>query len=31
MDRLNYFDAADLPSLRRDYPIGDAFTRRSPA
>ena len=28
MDRLNYFDAADLPSLRRDYPIGDAFTRR---
>ena len=28
MDRLNYFDAADLPSLRRDYPIGDAFTTR---
>lgn len=24
----NYFDAADLPAIRRDYPIGEAFMRR---
>ena len=24
----NYFDAADLPGIRRDYPIGDVFMRR---
>jgi phenylacetate-CoA ligase len=28
MDRLNYFDAADLPAIRRNYPIGDAFLKR---
>ena len=28
MDRLNYFDAADLPTIRRDYPLGEAFERR---
>jgi phenylacetate-CoA ligase len=25
---LSYFDAADIPAIRRDYPIGDAFIRR---
>ena len=24
----NYFDAVDLPAIRRDYPIGEAFMRR---
>ena len=28
MDRLNYFDAADLPTIRRDYPLGEAFEHR---
>jgi phenylacetate-CoA ligase len=28
MSRLNYFDAADRPAIRRDYPIGDAFLKR---
>lgn len=28
MKYLNYFDAADLPSIRRGYPIGEAFERR---
>jgi phenylacetate-CoA ligase len=28
MEAMNYFDAADLPSIRRDYPYGDAFLRR---
>ena len=25
---LSYFAAADVPAIRRDYPIGDAFLRR---
>jgi phenylacetate-CoA ligase len=25
---LSYFDAANVPAIRRDYPIGDAFLRR---
>jgi phenylacetate-CoA ligase len=25
---MNYFDAADIPFIRREYPIGAAFTRR---
>ena len=25
---MNYFDAADLPTIRRDYPLGAEFTRR---
>ena len=25
---LNYFDAADIPGIRRDYPIGPAFLER---
>jgi phenylacetate-CoA ligase len=28
MDRLNYFDAADLPTIRREYPLGRAFLDR---
>ncbi|HEX2891976.1 phenylacetate--CoA ligase family protein [Vineibacter terrae] len=28
MERLNYFDAADLPAIRRDYPLGPEFLRR---
>jgi phenylacetate-CoA ligase len=28
MDRLNYFDAADLPTIRRDYPLGQPFLAR---
>ncbi len=28
MDRMNYFDAADLPTIRREYPLGREFTRR---
>lgn len=27
MDRLNYFDAADLPTIRREYPLGEDFMR----
>ena len=25
---MSYFDVADVPAIRRDYPIGDAFLRR---
>ena len=25
---LNYFEAADIPGIRRDYPIGPAFLER---
>ena len=25
---LNYFDAADIPGIRRDYPMGSAFLER---
>lgn len=25
---LNYFDAADIPGIRRDYPVGSAFLER---
>lgn len=28
MSRLNYFDAADLPTIRREYPLGEAFLKR---
>jgi phenylacetate-CoA ligase len=28
MEPMNYFDAADLPAIRREYPYGDAFLRR---
>jgi phenylacetate-CoA ligase len=28
MQRLNYFDAADLPTIRREYPLGQAFVER---
>jgi phenylacetate-CoA ligase len=28
MDPLNYFDAADLPTIRREYPLGRAFLDR---
>lgn len=28
LDRLNYFDAANLPTIRRDFPLGDAFMQR---
>jgi len=28
MGTLNYFDAADIPGIRRDYPIGAAFLDR---
>jgi phenylacetate-CoA ligase len=28
MSDLNYFDAADVASIRRDYPLGAAFMKR---
>jgi phenylacetate-CoA ligase len=28
MEPLNYFDAADLPTIRREYPLGRAFLDR---
>ncbi len=28
MQRLNYFDAADLPGIRREYPMGPEFLHR---
>jgi phenylacetate-CoA ligase len=28
VDRPTYFDFADLPAIRRDYPLGEAFMRR---
>ncbi|MEJ0067979.1 MAG: hypothetical protein WDO24_03735 [Pseudomonadota bacterium] len=28
MEPLDYFAAADLPTIRRDYPLGNAFTAR---
>lgn len=28
MTLLNYFDAADIPGIRRDYPVGEAFLER---
>lgn len=28
MDHPTYFEAADFPTIRREYPLGDAFLRR---